>query len=167
MSSKKVVLSVIAVVGALALVIALFAGSIVGFVFYTIGNSDAAQTAKKFLRQSERLRQDVGDVRDFGYFTTGDIKTQGSMGTAELRIKTIGARRTVNATVDLALHRDRWDVIDAFYTNDSGERVFLTNNFDTDPALTTPTDRHAPADDNTNDRQGTSGAGANRQRPKR
>ncbi|HVG29469.1 MAG TPA: cytochrome c oxidase assembly factor Coa1 family protein, partial [Pyrinomonadaceae bacterium] len=101
MSTKKAVLVAAAVLSAVALLVALFAGAIVGFVFYTIGNSDAAKSAKTFLRQNDKLRREIGEVRDFGYFPTGDIKTQGSMGTAELRMKVFGATKTVNATVDL------------------------------------------------------------------
>ncbi|HVF44076.1 MAG TPA: thioredoxin domain-containing protein [Pyrinomonadaceae bacterium] len=130
MSTKKAVLVAAGILSAVALLIALFAGAIVGFVFYTIGNSGAAQTAKTFLRRNEKLRREIGEVRDFGYFTTGDIKTQGSMGTAELRMKVFGATKTVNATVDLAQGRGEWRVVDAFYDDESGQRVFLTKAFD-------------------------------------
>lgn len=131
MSTKKAVLVAVGILSAVALVVALFAGAIIGFVFYTIGNSGAAQTAKTFLRQNEKLRREIGVVRDFGYFTTGDIKTQGSMGTAELRMKVFGATKTVNTTVDLAQGRGEWRVVDAFYDDDaSGQRVFLTKAFD-------------------------------------
>jgi thioredoxin 1 len=130
MSTKKAVLVAIGILSAVALVVALFAGAIVGFVFYTIGNSGAAQTAKTFLRRNEKLRREIGEVRDFGYFTTGDIKTQGSMGTAELRMKVFGATKTVKTTVDLAQGRGEWRVVDAFYDDASGQRVFLTKAFD-------------------------------------
>jgi hypothetical protein len=130
MSTKKAVLVAAGILSGVALLVALFAGAILGFVFYTIGNSGAAQTAKTFLRQNETLRREIGEVRDFGYFTTGDIKTQGSMGTAELRLKVIGAGRTVRTTVDLAQGRGEWRVVDAFYDDASGRRVFLTKAFD-------------------------------------
>jgi thioredoxin 1 len=133
MSTKKAVLVAAGILSGVALVVALFAGAIVGFVFYTIGNSGAAQTAKTFLRRNEKLRQGIGEVRDFGYFTTGDIKTQGSMGEAELRMKVFGATKTVNTTVDLSLGRGEWRVVDAFYDDASGQRIFLTRAFD-DPA---------------------------------
>lgn len=130
MSTKKVVLVAAGILSAIALVIALFAGAVVGFVFYTIGNSAAAQTAKTFLRQNEKLRRQIGGVRDFGYFTTGDIKTQGSGGTAELRMKVIGASGNVNTTIALAQGRGEWRVVDAFYDDASGQRIFLTKAFD-------------------------------------
>jgi thioredoxin 1 len=149
MSTKKAVLVAAGILSAVALVIALFAGTIVGFVFYTIGNSGAAQTAKTFLRQNEKLRREIGEVRDFGYFTTGDIKTQGSMGTAELRMKVFGAKKTVNTTVDLAQGRGEWRVIDAFYDDETGQRVFLTKAFDEPAAAVTRgangTDAAAPS----------------------
>ncbi|MFN2599047.1 MAG: hypothetical protein ABR563_17885 [Pyrinomonadaceae bacterium] len=140
MGKKRAILAIVGLLAGLVLVVALVGGAIVGFVFYTIDQSGAAHTAKDFLRHNQKLKQDIGDVRDFGYFTTGDIKTQGSLGTAELRLKTIGARKSVNATVDLAMRRDAWSVIDAFYTDDSGARVYLTNNFGDDSSPDTSAD---------------------------
>jgi thioredoxin 1 len=117
------------------LLIALFVGSILGVVFYSIGSGEAADTAKAFLRGNQRLKQDVGDVRDFGYFPTGNIKTQGAAGDASLTLKVIGARKTVNATVLMAYRSGReWRVVDAYYDNEAGDRVALTSNFDDETA---------------------------------
>lgn len=130
MTTKKVVLIVAGAFAALALVVALFVGAVVGVVFYSIGHSEAAETAKAFLRKNERLRQEIGEVRDFGFFVTGNIKTQGSAGNAELGLKVIGERETVNATVVMVYRSGRdWRVVDAFYDNDAGERIALTDNF--------------------------------------
>lgn len=131
MTTKKVVLIVVAVAAAIGLLIALFVGGILGVVFYSIGSSEAAETAKTFLRTNERLKQDIGDVRDFGYFPTGSVKTQGAAGDASLTLKVIGERKTVNATVLMAYRSGRdWRVVDAYYDNESGDRLALTNNFD-------------------------------------
>lgn len=131
MTTKKVVLIVAAIVAALGLLVALFVGSIVGVVFYSIGSSEAAETAKTFLRANERLKQDIGEVRDFGYFPTGSIKTQGAAGNASLTLKTIGARKTVSATVLMAYRSGRdWRVVDAYYDNEAGDRVALMNALD-------------------------------------
>lgn len=130
MTTKRVVLIVAATLAALALVVALFAGAVVGVVFYSIGNSEAAGTAKTFLRKNERLRRDIGEVRDFGFLVTGNIKTQNAAGNAELSLKVIGEKKTVNATVAMAYRSGReWRVIDAFYDTEAGERVALTDNF--------------------------------------
>lgn len=130
MTTKKVVLIVAATLAALGLLVALFVGGIVGVVFYSIGNSAAAETAKTFLRDNQRLRQDIGDVRDFGYFPTGNIKTQGAAGNASLTLKVIGERKTVHATVLMGYRSGReWRVVDAYYDNEAGDRVALTDNF--------------------------------------
>jgi thioredoxin 1 len=135
MTTKKVVLIVVGTLAALALVVALFVGAIAGAVFYSIGSSEAAETAKTFLRNSERLQRDIGEVRDFGSFVTGNIKTQNATGNAELGLKVFGARKTVNATVAMAYRSGReWRVVDAFYDNEAGERVPLTDNFADDEA---------------------------------
>lgn len=130
MSNKKVVLLVLGIFGGVTLIIALFAGTIVGFVFHSLNSSDAAQTARAFLRGNKRLKREIGEVRDFGWFTTGEIKAQSSAGDAELHLKTIGENRTVNATVVLASRGGsrEWRVTDAYY-DDAGERIDLTNNF--------------------------------------
>ena len=131
MTTKKVVLIVAATVAALGLVVALFVGAILGVVFYSIGSSEAAETAKTFLRTNERLKADIGGVRDFGYFPTGTIKTHGAAGNASLTFKVIGERKTVNTTVLMAYRAGReWRVVDAFYDNEAGDRVALTSNFD-------------------------------------
>lgn len=136
MSTKKVLIIVAALVAALGLLITLFVGGVLGVVFYSIGSSEAADTAKTFLRTNERLKRDIGEVRDFGYFPTGSIKTEGAAGDASLTLKTIGARKTVSATVLMAYRSGReWRVVDAFYESDAGERVALTSNFDDPPAL--------------------------------
>ncbi|MFL6227593.1 MAG: thioredoxin family protein [Pyrinomonadaceae bacterium] len=131
MTTKKVVLIAVGVLGGLALVVALVAGAILGYVFYSLDHSEAAQTAKSFLRNSDKLKQDVGAVRDFGWFTTGSVNAQGALGNAELHLKTNGERASVNATVVLSSRSGReWRVVDAYYDDSAGRRVYLTKNFD-------------------------------------
>ena len=62
MSTKKIVLIIAGIVAVLALIVALFVGGIAFFVFRTIGNSDAANTARTYLRNNETLKQDIGEV---------------------------------------------------------------------------------------------------------
>ena len=57
MSTKKIILIIAGVFAVLALIVALFVGGIVWFVFHTIGNSEAAETARTFLRNNEILKQ--------------------------------------------------------------------------------------------------------------
>jgi hypothetical protein len=105
MSTKRLLLIVGGVVIAIGLLIVVFVGGIVGFALYTVGNSDAAMTAKEFLRSNERLKDDIGEVRNFGTFVSGSVNVHNSNGTATLSLKVIGERRSVNATVDL-VYRD-------------------------------------------------------------
>jgi hypothetical protein len=118
-STKKIILIVAGVLGVLALVVALFVGGIALFVFRTIGNSDAAETARTFLRNNETLKQDIGEVKDFGWFVTGQINVQNANGEATLHLKVVGERKTVNATVDLSYRSNRnWRVTGASYERD-------------------------------------------------
>ena len=68
MTTKKIVVIIVSIVIVLGLVAALVVGGIVGAVFYGINNSDAAKVSKEFLRNNEKLKQDIGEVKDFGSF---------------------------------------------------------------------------------------------------
>jgi thioredoxin 1 len=135
MTTKKTVVIVVAVLASVALLITLFVAGVAGFVFYNIGTSEAAETAKKFLRANDKLKADIGEVRDFGFFVTGNINTRGGAGNAVLSLKTVGANKTVNAQVEMVYRSERdWRVVEAYYDNDAGERVYLTKNFEEDAA---------------------------------
>ncbi|HKS26191.1 MAG TPA: cytochrome c oxidase assembly factor Coa1 family protein [Pyrinomonadaceae bacterium] len=134
MTTKRLVIIIVGIIGGLALLVALFAAAIVGIAFYSIGNSEAASTAKAFLKQNEKLREDVGEVREFGSFVTGSINTQGSDGTATLYLKVIGSRRTVKATVDMVFtERGQWRVTGASYVNEAGQTVYLLDRYNNSP----------------------------------
>src|ERR1700682_1395271 len=102
MTTKKIVTIVVSVLLALGLLVVLFVGGILLFVFQQVGNSDAAAVARSFLKSNERLKQDIGEVSDFGWLITGNINIQNGSGTATLNLNVIGARKTVKATVDLS-----------------------------------------------------------------
>lgn len=110
----------------LLVVVLLFVGGIVGTAFYTLAHSEAAATAKEFLRHNEKLKADVGDVQDFDWFVTGNINVNNSDGDATLRLKVIGTRRTTPATVRLAYRDGRaWRVAGATYEAANGQTVSL------------------------------------------
>ena len=131
MTTKKLLLIVGGVIGVLVLLVALFVGAILGIVFYSIGHSEAAIVAKNFLKSNERLKQDIGEVEDFGSFITGNVNMQGSDGNAMLHLKVKGARKTVNASVSLISRQGRqWRVTDASYTNEAGRTVELLDKYE-------------------------------------
>src|SRR5256714_2607673 len=133
MTTKKIVLIVIGVVAVLGLIVALFVGGIVWFTFRTIGNSEAANTARAYLRSNEKLKQDIGEVKDFGSLVTGSVKVQNASGDATLQIKVYGEKKTVNATVDLSYRNNRaWRVTGASYDSD-GRTVDLMSAYESAP----------------------------------
>jgi hypothetical protein len=128
--TKKTLVILLSVLGGLVLLIVLFVGAILGIVFYTISHSEAAQTTKSFLRSNEKLKQDIGEVKDFGSIITGSVNTQNNSGDATLNIKVIGERRTVNATVVMMYRAGRnWRVTDATYVNEAGQTVELLDKY--------------------------------------
>jgi Cytochrome oxidase complex assembly protein 1 len=130
MTTKKIVLIVAGVVVVLGFMVLLFVGGIVGFALYQVGNSEAAARAKDFLRNSPKLKQDIGEVKDFGSIVTGGINLSGDTGRATINLKVIGEKKTVNASVDLVLvSGSTWRVSSASYVNDSGQRIDLLDPF--------------------------------------
>lgn len=138
MSTKKIVLIVVGILSIFALLVVLFVVGIGWFVFSTIGNSEAAETARTYLKTNEALKRDIGEVKDFGSFVTGNINTQNQNGEATLNLKVYGERKTVNATVSLAYRSNQnWRVTEAFY-DDDGRKVFLKAPYDMPPPSASP-----------------------------
>src|ERR1043165_5997513 len=103
MTTKKILLMVGGVVVVLGFLVVCFVGAIAGFALYQVGNSEAAARSKDFLRRSEKLKADIGDVKDFGNIVTGSVNLHSGRGEATLNLKVIGDRKTVNARVNLLL----------------------------------------------------------------
>ncbi|HEX8070789.1 MAG TPA: cytochrome c oxidase assembly factor Coa1 family protein [Pyrinomonadaceae bacterium] len=126
MTNRKLLTIIGAGCATLLVVGLLFVFVILGTAFYTLGHSEAAQTARAYLRTNEKLRADVGDVRDFGWLVTGNVNVQNTDGDAELRLKVIGARRSAPAAVRLAYRNGRdWRVTGATYETTDGRTVSL------------------------------------------
>ena len=133
MSTKKIVLIVVGIVAVLGLIVALFVGGITFFVFRTIGHSEAADTARAYLRSNEKLKQDIGEVNDFSSIVTGNINVRNGDGVATLYLKVYGERKTVNARVDLAYRNNRsWRVTDASYESE-GKTIELMQAYEPTP----------------------------------
>lgn len=131
MTTKKIVLIVGGVVVVLGFVVAIFVGGIVGLALYQVGNSEAAARAKDFLRKSEKLKIEIGEVKDFGSIITGSVNLHSGSGEATLNLKVIGERKTVNASVHLILvSGSAWRVSSASYENESGQTIDLLDPYD-------------------------------------
>ena len=138
MSTKKILVIIGSILAVLALIVVLFVGGIVWFVFHSIGTSEAADQARVYLRNNEALKQDIGEVKDFGSFVTGNINVQNGDGVATLHLKVIGEKRTINSTVDLSYRSNRaWRVTGASYDRD-GETIDLIQGYSTPPLSPTP-----------------------------
>lgn len=138
MSNKKIVLIIVGIFAVLALIVALFVGGIAWFAFHTIANSEAADTARTFLRNNETLKQDIGEVKDFSSFVTGSVNVQNTDGEATLHFKVIGEKRSVNATVELSYRNNRsWRVTGATYERD-GQTIDLVQGYGPNSTPTPP-----------------------------
>jgi hypothetical protein len=139
MTNRKLVLIILGIVGVVTLLVLLFVVGIVGFAFYSISNSQAAVTAKGFLRNNDKLKGDIGEVKDFGSFITGSVNINNDTGEAVINVKVIGARDNVNATVHLLFTNGQaWRVSSASYVNRSGQTISLQDPYDSKTTVTPP-----------------------------
>jgi hypothetical protein len=131
MTTKKVIFIVVGVILALVLLVVVFVGAIVGFAFYSVGHNEAAETAKDFLRKNEKLRKEIGEIKDFGTFVTGSVNVNNADGEAALNLKVIGEKKTLNSvTVELMYKSGRsWHVTGASYVDEAGRTVNLLDPF--------------------------------------
>src|SRR3981081_83372 len=137
MSTSKIILIIAGVVGVLALIVALFVGGVAWFAFHTIAKSEDADAARTFLRNNHILKQDIGEVKDFGSLITGNINVQNTDGEATLHLKVYGEKQAVNATVELSYRNNRsWRVTGATYDRD-GQTIDLVQGYGP-PSTPTP-----------------------------
>ena len=140
MIKKKSVFVVGGVLVALALLTTIFIVVIVFLGLYTVKNSESAEKAQDYLRQSEKLKQDIGEVQKFGNIVTAAINDRNGNSEVTLKLKVFGEHKTVNATVDLMLVQgNAWRVTSASYVNSNGQTVKLLDPYDTKvlmPSLT-------------------------------
>jgi len=140
MIKKKSVFVVGGVLVALALLTTIFIVVIVFLGLYTVKNSQSAEKAQDYLRRSEKLKQDIGEVEKFGNIVTAAINDRNGNSEVTLKLKVFGERQTVNATVDLMLVQgNAWRVTSASYVNSNGQTVKLLDPYDTKvlmPSLT-------------------------------
>jgi len=138
MSTKKILLIIGGAVVVLGLIVALFVGGIAWFALHTIASSEAAETARTYLRNNQVLKQDIGEVKDFGSIVTGNINSQSGDGEATLYLKVIGEKRTVNARIDMSYRNNRsWRVTGASYERD-GHTIDLMQGYGPPTSPTPP-----------------------------
>ena len=131
MTNRKIFLIIVGVLATIALLITVFVGGIVGFALYSVSNSEAAETARNFLRNNEKLKMEIGEVKEFGSIVTGSVNINNDNGQATINMKVVGARETVNASVNLMfVHGQSWRVSSASYTNPSGQRISLQDPYE-------------------------------------
>jgi hypothetical protein len=136
MTTKKIIVVVLAIAVVLGLIVIIFVGGIVGSVFYGISNSEAANVSREFLKNNAQLKQDIGEVKEFSRFVTGNINLNNGDGTAQLSLKVFGQRKTVNATVELIYRNGKpWRVVAASYKNEDGQTIDLLNPYEVRASL--------------------------------
>ena len=139
MTTRKIVLIIVGVIAAVTLITLVFVGGIVGVALYSVGNSQAAEIARNFLRNNEKLKNDVGEVKEFGSLVTGSVNIDDDNGQATINLKVVGARETVNASVKMIfVHGQSWRVSSASYVNKAGQTISLQDPYDSKRLMSPP-----------------------------
>lgn len=131
MTTKKIVIIVAAVVLVIGIIVVVVVGGIIGVAFYSLSRSEAAEAARHFLQTNEQLKQDIGEIKEFGSLVTGSISINNNSGNATINLKVVGERQTVNASVDLVYRSGQpWRITGASYQNDKGQTIELLNPYE-------------------------------------
>lgn len=132
MTAKKIVQIVGSALGVLMVLMFVFILAIVGFGLYTVKNSESAEKAQDFLRKNEKLKQDIGEVKDFGNLVMASINDRDGNTEVTMKLKVYGERKTVNASVDLMLVQgNTWRITSASYVDSNGQKINLLDPYDT------------------------------------
>ena len=132
MTAKKIVQIVGSALGVLMVLMFVFILAIVGFGLYTVKNSESAEKAQDFLRKNEKLKQDIGEVKNFGNLVMASINDRDGNTEVTMKLKVYGERKTVNASVDLMLvQSNTWRITSASYVNSNGQKINLLDPYDT------------------------------------
>jgi predicted RNA-binding Zn-ribbon protein involved in translation (DUF1610 family) len=115
------------IIVALAMVVMIFLGSIAG-VFLMMKTSDAYTLAERYIRQSEEIRQTVGDDIKFGLIPMGSISTSGTEGRAHFTVRVKGSRGTTDVSIYLRKYEGKWHVVSAAYSDLYGINRTLIDN---------------------------------------
>jgi len=70
--------------------------------------SDAYKTAVESIKQDAEIQRQTGGIKDFGYFTSGQIKTVNDAGEANFSIKVEGDKKDVSVAVYLTKDNAGW-----------------------------------------------------------
>jgi len=131
MTNRKIFLIVGGFIAVLVILVVIFTLGIFGSIFYSVSTSQAAETARNFLRNNEKLKADIGDVKDFGSIVKGGVAVSGGNEPVTIKLKVIGANATVEASVNLVfLHGSDWRVVSASYVNKAGQTISLQDPYD-------------------------------------
>ena len=132
MTKKKIMMIVGGVLLGLSVLTLGFLVMIVVLGLYTVKNSESAEKAMDYLRHNEKLKQDIGEVKTFGSIVTAGINDRDGNSEVILKLKVIGEKKTVNATVALILVQgNAWRVTSASYVKASGQKIPLLDPYDT------------------------------------
>lgn len=132
MTAKKIAQIVGFGLAGLAFLTTVFLVAIVFLGLYTVKNSESAEKAKDYLRRNEQLKQDIGEVKNFGNIIMASINERNGNTEVTMKLKVFGERKTVNATVDLMLVQgNAWRVTSASYVNSNGQTIPLLDPYDT------------------------------------
>jgi hypothetical protein len=113
--ATKIVVAVISVVilgflGIIVFGVLLFLG-----IMSTLKNSEPYNTAIAHIEESQRVRELVGEIEDYGRFPSGNVHNVNGRGTAEFTIRVNGTEGSTRVFVRLKREPLRdWEIVEFF-----------------------------------------------------
>jgi len=107
-----------------SLCIVLFAGGIIGGVMGAIKNSEAYKMSLEILEKSPHVREEIGNIKSYGWFPSGSVNVSGSTGDAKLSISVTGEKGQGILETELTKNGGKWSFTKAvFYPKNNNKEI--------------------------------------------
>lgn len=107
---------------------ALVFGGIFGGVMGAIKNSDAYKMSVELVEKSSEVKEEIGDIKSYGWFPGGSVNVNGGKGDAELSISVTGEKGEGTLETELVKKGGQWKFKSAVFSGKNKEIDLLKEN---------------------------------------
>ena len=105
---------------------ALVFGGIFGGVIGAVKNSDAYKMSVELAEKNSEVKEDIGNIKSYGWFPGGSVNIKGSSGEAKLSISLTGEKGEGTLETELVKKGGQWNFTSAiFYLKNSDKEIDL------------------------------------------
>jgi hypothetical protein len=107
---------------------ALVFGGIFGGVMGAIKNSDAYKMSVELVEKSSEVKEEIGNIKSYGWFPGGSVNVNGSSGEAKLNISVTGEKGEGTVETELVKKGGKWNFTSAVFYLKNKEIDLLKEN---------------------------------------